>query len=103
MMPKGLSRSDVEVSLAYYSMPWGSTAQLTLRDVRGNAIDYVRVEVEPSRTLNAVDPPSGPLPYPRFRVATGRGVTEIFEHRQMEPVFYITDDPAVKRKLGEPE
>ena len=102
-MPKGLSRHDVEVSLAYYSMPWGSRAQLTLRDVKGNTIDDVRVPVQPSRSLNTVDPPSEPLPYPRFRVASGGGITEVFEHRRMEPVFYVTDDPHVRRKLGVPE
>ena len=31
------------------------------------------------------------------------GTTEIIEHRRMEPVFYITDDPEVRRKLGVPD
>ena len=28
------------------------------------------------------------------------GVTEVFEHRRMEPIFYVTDDPEVRRRLG---
>jgi hypothetical protein len=25
---------------------------------------------------------------------------KVIEHRQMEPIFYITDDPNVKEQLG---
>jgi hypothetical protein len=28
------------------------------------------------------------------------GITEVIEHRRMEPVFYISDDLEVRRKLG---
>ena len=34
--------------------------------------------------------------YPCYEVITVNGVTEIVEHRRMEPVFYIvTDDPVL--------
>jgi len=33
-------------------------------------------------------------------VLTANGFTEVIEHRHMEPIFYITDDPEVRRKLG---
>lgn len=46
---------------------------------------------------------TGPIPYPIYEVLTANGVTEVVEHRRMEPVFYITDDPDVRRKLGVPE
>ena len=38
--------------------------------------------------------------YPIYEVIKSRQVTEVIEHRQMEPIFYITDDAAVKVKLG---
>ena len=41
--------------------------------------------------------------YPMYEVLTANGITEVVEHRRMEPVFYITDDPEVRRKLGVPE
>jgi hypothetical protein len=31
---------------------------------------------------------------------TAEGTTELIEHRKIEPVFYITDDPAVGRTIG---
>ena len=43
---------------------------------------------------------TGPLPYPSYEVITANGITEVIEHRQMEPVFYISDDPRVKEQLG---
>ena len=33
-------------------------------------------------------------------VATVNGITDIIEFRKMEPVFYMTDDPAVWKELG---
>jgi hypothetical protein len=40
------------------------------------------------------------MPYPRYEVLTADGVTEVIEHRRLEPIFYITDDPEVRRKLS---
>jgi hypothetical protein len=33
-------------------------------------------------------------------VVTVNGITDIVERRTMEPVFYMTDDPAVWKELG---
>lgn len=44
--------------------------------------------------------PYRPFEYPRYRVVTANGVTDIIEHRAMEPVFYMVDDPEVWKKLG---
>lgn len=33
--------------------------------------------------------------YPSYEPITVNGITEIIEHRKMEPVFYVTDDPSV--------
>jgi hypothetical protein len=41
-----------------------------------------------------------PKGYPRYKVVTINGVTDIIELRKMEPVFYMTDDPAVWEELG---
>jgi hypothetical protein len=45
-------------------------------------------------------PPGFPPSYPAHEVITVNGITEIIEHRKMEPIFYITDDPAVWKELG---
>lgn len=33
--------------------------------------------------------------YPAYEAITVDGITEIIEHRKMEPVFYVTDDASV--------
>jgi hypothetical protein len=35
-----------------------------------------------------------------YVVLQADGIAEVIEHRRMEPVFYITDDPEIRRKLG---
>jgi hypothetical protein len=44
-------------------------------------------------------PEAGPVPYPQYEVLTSNGITEIVEHRRQEPVFYLSDDPAVRGQL----
>ena len=47
------------------------------------------------------NPPAGfPKGYPAYEVITVNGVTDIIEHRRMEPVFYVTDDPEIWEELG---
>lgn len=36
-----------------------------------------------------------PFDYPAYEAITVNGITEIIEHRKMEPIFYVTDDPTV--------
>jgi hypothetical protein len=36
-----------------------------------------------------------------YEVVTVNGITEIIEHRKMEPLFYVTDDAAVWEELGQ--
>ena len=43
---------------------------------------------------------TGPIPYPSYEIISVNGLTEIIEHRRMEPIFYLTDDPHVKQQLG---
>jgi hypothetical protein len=37
--------------------------------------------------------------YPAYAAITVNGVTDIIEHRRMESIFYVTDDPAVWKEL----
>ena len=38
--------------------------------------------------------------YPAYEIITVNGITDVIEHRKMEPIFYITDDLAVWKELG---
>jgi hypothetical protein len=41
-----------------------------------------------------------PLEYPFFEIIAVDGLTEVIEHRSYSTVFYVVDDPAVKRAIG---
>jgi len=99
----GAKRSDFSVHMYYWIGPVGSTATITLR-LGGLTLDSVVANVrdEGPQTLEPHSK-TGPIPYPIYEILTANGVTEIIEHRRMEPVFYITDDPEVRRKLGVPD
>ena len=52
------------------------------------------------KSLTEPPPPGFPPGYPAYEVITVNGITDIIEHRKMEPIFYVTDDPAVWKELG---
>lgn len=36
-----------------------------------------------------------PHSYPHYVIVSANGIVEVIEHRKMEPVFYVTDDPSI--------
>ena len=100
-LPPGLTRTDVSITMSYYSKPWGGSATFILRDTKGQIRTKVSGKEKGSEPLQLKHPPPGfPPGYPAYEVITVNGITEIIEHRKMEPIFYITDDPAVWKELG---
>jgi hypothetical protein len=94
-LPPGLTRANVSLELNYYSMPWGGRARFILRDKNGQVIkkEDGKTCTEPFQLKN---PPQGlPPGYPSYEAITVNGITEIIEHKKMEPIFYVTDDTAV--------
>jgi hypothetical protein len=100
-LPPGLTRADVSITMSYYTMPWGSSAIFILKDTKGKIRAKVRGKTRGLGPSQLKHPPPGfPPGYPAYEVITVNGITEIIEHRKMEPIFYITDDPAVWKELG---
>jgi len=85
----------------YYGGPVGRTATFILRDGRGRTVASVVGQLKGSEPL-MLKPhgETGPIPYPSYEIISVNGLTEIIEHRRMEPIFYLTDDPHVKQQLG---
>jgi hypothetical protein len=101
-LPPGLNRSDVSLTMNYYVKPWGSSATFILRDRKGQVLTKIDGKVnnsEPVRLKHS--PPGFPAGYPSYEVVTVKDMTEIIEHRKMEPIFYVTDDPVVRKELVE--
>lgn len=102
-LPTGVQRTDVTVKLTYYGPLLGSqgTATVTLRTQQGRTLNQIAATLK-GQEPQTLQPYSGTgrIPYPMYEVLTANGITEVIEHRRMEPVFYVTDDPEVRRKLG---
>jgi hypothetical protein len=102
-VPEGTPRSDLNVTLDYYSTFSGGEAVFKLH-YRKNflALDKVTVTLNKNdHLLELKNPPAGsPKGYPSYEIIRANGVVDIIEHRKMEPIFYTTDDPAIWQKLG---
>jgi hypothetical protein len=80
--------------LRYYTSPLGGSAKFILRDKRGNKLAKVH-----GKTKGPYPKGENSYRHPSYEAITGNGITEIVEHRKPEPIFYITDDPAVWKEL----
>jgi hypothetical protein len=92
----GQTRANVTVTMDYYLDSSGRTATFTLRDSNGLVTSKVTGNLkglEPLHRGNNL--PGHPEGYPSYEIITVGGISEIVEHRRLEPVFYVTDDPAV--------
>lgn len=98
-VPSGMTRSELKVTLDYYST--GESVFKLYKKGSFFALKKV-TEIPRSPHLNYLkNPPAGfPKGYPIYKVITVNGITDIIEHRKMEPIFYVTDDPNIWRELG---
>jgi hypothetical protein len=95
-LPQGLTRDDVSLTMSYYSKLWGPDALFQLQDKNGriNKKESGRMRCREAFVLKD-RPYDHSFKYPAYEAITVNGITEIIEHKKMEPIFYITDDPAV--------
>ena len=86
--------------MSYYNNLWGKDTKFTLRGKDGKILAETYGKRKNSEPLQLKNPPAGfESGYPAFELITVNRVTEMIEHRKMEPIFYITDDPAVWNEL----
>lgn len=88
-LPAEMARSDVSVTLNYYSNPSGANAKLILKDKSGNVLETVR-----GNDVNLTEPGV----YPGYVRLTANGVSEVLEHQRMEPIFFVSDDPKLRNQ-----
>ena len=101
-MPAGLSREDVTVTLDYYIVPTEKSV-FTLYDKKGKELQRINGKRYGGYQypLTLKNPPPGyPNGYPSYEVIIANGIIDVVEHRQMEPIFYMTDDPAIWKEFG---
>jgi hypothetical protein len=96
VLPPGLTRNDVSITMNYYMNPFGRSANFILQDSKHQVLQKVigKVKCKEPFHLNTPEQVSD-AGYPFYEAITVNGVTEMIQHRKMEPTFYITDDDAV--------
>ena len=93
-VPSGANRAQLSVKMDYYVRSSGREAIFTLLDSRGREVDTRHAR------LRGLEPLTPRGTYPVFEIASVNNTVELIEHRRMEPIFYINDDPTVRAKLG---
>ena len=98
-IPEGEERSQYSITLTYHLWPSGRKAVLKLKK-KDSWWPGKKMIAEP-RGLEPITLKSSPDGRrPSYEVVSANGITDIIEHRAMEPIFYITDDPKVWSELG---
>lgn len=100
-LPPGHTRADVlSLTMSYYISPWGKNVKFILVDAKVQKPIKLYGKEKDGGPFELKHPPQGfPPRYPLYEVITVNGVTDIIEHRKMEPIFYTTDDPSVWNEL----
>jgi hypothetical protein len=88
VLPPGLTREDVTVTMNYYTPP---RARFILKDRKGKKLAQVTGKLKNQAPWSES--------YPHYKAVVVNGTTEIIEHRKMEPIFYVNDDPAVRERV----
>ena len=104
-IPQGENRSDLSVQMDLHSTFDGGKAVFKLYK-KGSLLNIKKYTVNTNdqpniRSVQLKSQPEGfPQGYPRYKVVTINGNTDIIELRKMEPIFYMTDDPVIWKELG---
>ena len=101
-LPPELRRADASITMSYYIKSSGRTATFTVKNANGRTIGKFQGSDKCLKPFTLRNPPHGfPEGYPAYEAITVNGITEIVEHRKMEPIFYVTDDAAVRKEYDE--
>jgi hypothetical protein len=86
--------------MKYYVTPTGRIATFILHDRKNHILGKVTGTLKGSAPISVKgSSETGSTGYPSFEVITAQGVAQLIEHKKMEPMFYMVDDPALLRAL----
>jgi hypothetical protein len=88
-LPSGITRKDVSVTLNYYTTI-GDDVKVIFKDRTGKTLAEVKGKTKLQTPMSS---------YPGYVVIVVNSVTEVIEHKKMEPIFYVSDDPTVRKEL----
>ena len=94
-VPPGVAISSLKLTISYYIRPLGANAVFSLQD-KDTVIEKLDAKVICRTPFTVPAHSSGSASgYPLYQAVSVKSVTEIIEHRRMEPVFYVTDNASV--------
>jgi hypothetical protein len=100
VFPKGVERKDVSLEMRYYIVP-KPKVMFILERVNGRRISKIEsISLGPS--MNSKGKERSPGEYPSYKVVKVNGVVDVIEHRKMNDIFYLCDDPLIWKALGVP-
>lgn len=100
-VPEGLKRDNLRVTLDYYTD--GNAVFTLLRKDSNSILQEVNGLTQGYGPFRPKKPAPGyPKHYPMYQIVTVGTTTEVIEHRRMEPIFYVSDDPDILKKLTGP-
>jgi len=98
-IPDGMQREELDVVLTYYT---SGPADLVLRDIRkGKSLKRIKAKNihHPEYWVWAQkDWPK--RSHPAYVVLSVGDISEIIEHRKMEPIFYVSDESSVQISIN---
>ncbi len=99
-LPAGATRSDVSVRMAYYAnhvtfILSDERSRVQLNSVRGQVLNDYPLK------LDRFDPRVPPGTRASYSVVKVGDIVEIVEHFRSDPIFDISDDPALRAELLE--
>ena len=107
MLPKGFTRAEVTVQeikyLDHSEFILYATNPISAWNTPGHELSRVNAVSDGALSLTEKQNAQGGYdkdPYPLYEALTVNGITEVLEYKQREPIFYITDDPEVRMRLG---
>lgn len=101
----GADKGDFSVQMELHSTFSGGAVVFKLYEKRNFFYTQkftITSDEQPSmRSMQLKDTQEGfPKGYPRYKVITINGLTDIVELRRMEPIFYMSDNPAVWNEIA---
>lgn len=105
IMPEGKNRNDFSMKMESHSTLTGGKIIFKVYE-KDSIVPFQKYEIVTNSQNDMLPLQSksakkgAPVGFPKYIITIVNGITDIAEQRQMEPVFYMTDDPVVWKEFG---
>jgi hypothetical protein len=101
ILPKEVERKGVSLEMRYYALPEKTKVMFILEHTGGKRISKTE-GVALGLPMNSKGKEKSSGEYPSYRAVKVNGVVDVIEHRKMNDIFYLCEDPSIWKALGIP-